>query len=305
MGVRGLQWRWDSIHGELHEVLLSHTWISICISRAVGVFGRRWVLWRSNAVTELNLRWLLNNNTSWFWHSVCDVKWLNSTIMSLDLLLEPSLSLMALWKSNSIIGSGVHVGFCIAVISLSKLVLNNSHLTIFCWVCYSPCNSWTKLLADMQSILNYWPSEGFLITDHSVWLRSIWSLSICISPFPYILKLTLVVSIGKVSIVINCSIGFGILAVPFVLGWFDVIICVATFIYYLRLPFLCHQLLLPTRILNVSWRKLYCVLVSWLTWYTNCLHLSDGICIQSFWSIFHVFLIIAILIIFHRYNYTI
>lgn len=297
MSIRGLKWWWDSIHGELHKVLLTRAWIGICILKGVSVsiFGRWWVLWRSDAVAEVNLRRLLNYSTSWFGHSISDIKRLNSSIMILNLLLETSLSLMALWSSNNVARSSVHVSFSRADISLSKLVLNNGHLSILGWVWHgSASDSWTKLLADVQSILNYWPSVGFLVTDHSVWLRSIWSLSVCISAFSNILKLSLVISIWEV-IMINGSVRFSILAVPFVLRSSHYIALTDC----LRLPFLCHRLLLP---LNVSWRKLNGVLVSWLPWNTDCLHLSSGVWIQSCRCIFHVLLLIAVLII-HRYNY--
>ena len=157
----------------------------------------------------------------------------------------------------------------------------------------------------MESILNYWPSEGFLITDHGVWLRSIWSLSICISSFPDILKLALVISIREIIILINCPVSFNILTIPFVLRSSHCIMSDSTFADCLRLPFLCNRLWLSTSILDISWRKFDGVLVPWLAWNTDCLHLSNGIWIQGCWCIFHVLLIIAIWIIFHGDNYTI
>jgi hypothetical protein len=80
---------------------------------------------------------------------------------------------------------------------------------------------------------------------------------------------------------INGSIRFLILAVPFVLRCSHGIICETTFPDCLRLPFLCYLLWLSTRILDVSWRKLDGVLVSWLSYNTDCLHLSNGIWIQG------------------------
>jgi hypothetical protein len=150
MGVGGLKWRWDCIHAVLHEILLSQALIYIYISRSVSVFGSAWVLWRSNAATEVNLWRLLNNASSWFWQRVGNVKRLDSSIMSLNLLLESSLSLMAWLRSNNITRSGINVRFCRTDISLCKLVLYNRHLPIFGWVWHDrPYTSWIKLLADM------------------------------------------------------------------------------------------------------------------------------------------------------------
>lgn len=55
-----------------------------------------------------------------------------------------------------------------AHVSISKLVLNICHLAIFSTIWHNLSPLWTKLLAYMQSILDYWTSVRFLITDHGI-----------------------------------------------------------------------------------------------------------------------------------------
>lgn len=201
---------------------------------------------------------------------------------------------MTRWWSN-IIGRNI----CLWThISLSKLVLNICYLTVLCWIGHYLSTLWTKLLANMQSIFNYWSSIRFLITDHSIWL-SVWlSFAICISALSNILKFSLVTT--SIIRMIDGSIRLLIWSIPFVLrSSHDIILIVVS--YGLRLPFLCH--LLSTRILNVSWWKLNGVLITRRAWISLGLHLSHHIWIDSCWSIFDILLSITILGILHWYDY--
>jgi hypothetical protein len=215
----------------------------------------------------VNLWRLLNNlSSSWFWHSASNIKWLNSTIVSLYLLLESSLCLMAggwsniIWRNTSLWTS----------ISSCKFVLNIWHLTIFCCLRHNLCSLRTKLLTNMQSIFNDWSSVWFLITDHPIWLCPWLSFTICISTFSDILKFSLVTSDGIC--MVNGSVRFLVLSVPIIPGDSHIGIILEVLSNILRLPFLCN--LLSTRILNVSRRKLNSVLVTSWAWISLCLHLS-------------------------------
>ena len=264
MSIWRLQWGRNSIHTKLHKVRLACTW------RSIWIFGCTWILilrW-SHTTTQMGLWRLLHDTSSWFWNTSRDIKRLNSSIVSLYLLLETSLSLMARrWDTST--WSCVDICFR-AEISLAKLILDSSNMRILGWVWhYLSTNSWTKLLTYVQSILDYWSPVWFLVSDHGVRLRTSWSFSICISPFSDILKLSLVTSCV---IMIDCSIWFGILRIP-VISRSSHDIILEVFSYRLRLPFLGHWLL-RTRILNVFRWKLNGILVSSRSWITLSLHLS-------------------------------
>lgn len=254
MSVWRLQ-RWGyGVHTKLHKVWLTHARISS--RRYIGIFCCGRVLRGCNTIAELNLWWLLHNYTSsWLWHLVWNVKGLNSTIMCLYLLLKSSLSLMTSWRNTSIIWSWIYIVLW-ANIS-RKFILYRWNFIVLWRVWHNLSHAiWTKLLAYMQSILNYWSPVGFSITDHNIRLSS--TLSISISTFPDILKLSLIIT--HVIWVINSSIGLSALAIP-VVSRRSHLFKVA-FSNGLRLPFLCYWLLLSTRILNISRRKLDSVLVS-------------------------------------------
>lgn len=147
----------------------------------------------------------------------------------------------------------------------------------------------------MQSIFDYWASIWFLITDHAIWLST--RFSIRISAFPYVLEFSWISTYR----VVNSSVRLLILPIPLVLRSSHVFTLKAL-ADGLRLSFLSH--VLSTRILNVSRRKLNCVLVSCWTWVSLSLHLSYHIRINCCWGIFNV-LLSVVLVIFHRDDYKI
>jgi hypothetical protein len=200
----------------------------------------------------MNLRTLLDYSSSGLRYVARYIKRLNSSIMSLYLLLKSSLSLMAL--GCNIVWGRIQASLR-ARISLSKFVIHWSNLSILCWVRhYRPVSLWAKLLANVQTMFNYGASIGFLITNHDVGLCTIRSFTSRVPSFSYILKFSLIPSC-----VVDSSIRFLILSIPVISGHPHDIFCIVDASYCLRLPFLIH--LLTTSILNVSWRKLNCVLV--------------------------------------------
>ena len=102
---------------------------------------------------------------------------------------------------------------------------------------------------------------------------------------------------------INGSIGLLILAIPFVLRSSHVSFLKA--IHSLRLPFL-SQLLLSTRILNVSRREFNGILVSCWTWVPLSLHLPNHVWVNCCRGIFNVLSsVVSTLSFFHRHDYKI
>ena len=164
--------------------------------------------------------------SSWFRNLTSDIQRLHSTIVSLYLLLEPSLGLMTrrwniIWRH---IGLWAHISIC-------KLILDIGNLTIFGGI-WHYLSLWAKLLTNMQAILDYWSSVRFLITDHAIWLGA--GFSIGVSTFPDILKLSRVTS----DCVINGSVRLLIiLTIPFVL-WGSHVALLEALTNSLRLPFL-------------------------------------------------------------------
>jgi hypothetical protein len=164
------------------EIWLAQSWIlwAICC------FGRAWLillryLWWSSAATQIN-RWSLLNASSLFgnnWHWVnwiVDVQWLDSSSMSWHLLLEPNLGGVSSWDISYHWTLSWTTHYVLrAQISASKFVLDVLQL-VLCWIRKTShnatiaCRVDSKLLADVQSIFDYWASVWFLyVIDNRTW----------------------------------------------------------------------------------------------------------------------------------------